>query len=168
MVQFYKTPLLSGVVCAYHFAVLGSSPKHTIYAFIIYSICAIGICHVKSTKINKKRPGLAHLFKKRLINANVVFCFLFQSSIRQSTSSFIAAWAPNSGKKAASSWRRSGDLSFNAPRNGMGIQTEDSLSYQWPLCTLTDLQYVILLYLNHLSALSNFHCVIQTFPFIDE
>ena len=41
----------------------GSSPKHTIYAFIICSICAI--CHVKRTKINKKRPGLAHLKKKK-------------------------------------------------------------------------------------------------------
>ena len=39
----------------------GSSPKHTIYDFIIYSICAI--CHVKRTKINTKRPGLAHLNK---------------------------------------------------------------------------------------------------------
>ena len=34
-------PQLSGFVCAYHPAAVGSSPKHTIYAFIIYSNCAI-------------------------------------------------------------------------------------------------------------------------------
>ena len=35
-------PWLSGFVCTYHSATLGSSPKHTVYVFIIYSqICAI-------------------------------------------------------------------------------------------------------------------------------
>ena len=43
---------------ACHPATPSSSPKHTIYTFIVYSIC-VYICHVKSTKI-KKRPGLAH------------------------------------------------------------------------------------------------------------
>ena len=39
--------------------------KHTIYALIIYSqICATLSC--ERTKINKKRPGLAHLFKKKV------------------------------------------------------------------------------------------------------
>ena len=33
--------VLSGFVCAYNPAAPGSSPKHTIYAFIMYSICAI-------------------------------------------------------------------------------------------------------------------------------
>ena len=32
----------------------GLSPKHTIHAFIIYSICAICICRVKRKKINKR------------------------------------------------------------------------------------------------------------------
>ena len=41
----------------------GSSPKHTIYAFIIYGICALGICDVKRTKINKKTHFLA-IFEK--------------------------------------------------------------------------------------------------------
>ena len=30
-----------GIVCAYHPPTPGSSPKHTVYAFIIVSICAI-------------------------------------------------------------------------------------------------------------------------------
>ena len=43
---------------------MGSSPKHAIYALIIYSqVYAIGICHVKATKRNKKRSGLANLTK---------------------------------------------------------------------------------------------------------
>ena len=40
----------------------GSYPKHTIYAFFnLY----YWNCIQKTTKINKKRPGLAHFFKKR-------------------------------------------------------------------------------------------------------
>ena len=44
------------------FATLGSSLKHTIYAFFIYSICAI-----LSYEENKKRPGLAHFLKKMFV-----------------------------------------------------------------------------------------------------
>ena len=34
-------PKLSGLVCAYQSAAPGSSPRHTMYVFPIYSICAI-------------------------------------------------------------------------------------------------------------------------------
>ena len=47
----------SGFVCAYHTATQGSSPKHTIYTFFHLQYLRY-ICHVKRTKINKKRPGL--------------------------------------------------------------------------------------------------------------
>ena len=50
------SPQLHGFVCAIHPATPGSSPKHTIYAFINLIKC-------KKTKINKKRPSLA-LFEK--------------------------------------------------------------------------------------------------------
>ena len=59
-------PWLSGFVCAYQPATPGLSPKHTIYAFFIYSQNLCYICPEKRTKNNKKRPGLVHLFKKRL------------------------------------------------------------------------------------------------------
>ena len=57
-------PYLSGFVCAYHPAALGSSTKHAIYAFsfIEFVLYLCYICHVKRTKINKKRRGLAHFF----------------------------------------------------------------------------------------------------------
>ena len=52
-------PELSGFVSAYNLVIPGSSPKHTMNAFIfIVNLCYI--CHVKTTKINKKRPDLAH------------------------------------------------------------------------------------------------------------
>ena len=35
---FRQPPYLCGIVCAYHHAAVGSSPKHTIYAFSIYII----------------------------------------------------------------------------------------------------------------------------------
>ena len=47
-------------------AASGSSPKHTIYTFIINS----QICHVKRTKLNKKRPGLAHFKNEMLVNSS--------------------------------------------------------------------------------------------------
>ena len=39
-----RSPVLSGIVCAYHLAALGSSPKHAIYAFsfivfVLYLSC---------------------------------------------------------------------------------------------------------------------------------
>ena len=47
---------IRGFVCAYHPAAPGSNPKHTIYAFFnLY-----WNCNENRTKINKKRPGLAH------------------------------------------------------------------------------------------------------------
>ena len=46
-------PWLSGFVCAFHHAALGSTPKHSIYAFIIYSeICP---CVVKKNENKPKR-----------------------------------------------------------------------------------------------------------------
>ena len=54
------TAMLSGLVCAFHPAALGLSPKHTIYAFIHL----LKYCTVEKTKINKKRPGLAYFFLK--------------------------------------------------------------------------------------------------------
>ena len=51
----------SGFVCVYHPAAPCSNPKHTIYAFFnLY----YWNWNEKRTKINKKRPGLAHFFKK--------------------------------------------------------------------------------------------------------
>ena len=62
--------IASGFVCNFHPAAMGSSPKHTIYAFSIY------ICHlnwnVKRTKIIKKRPGLAHFFLKKN-NVSIIY-----------------------------------------------------------------------------------------------
>ena len=55
-------PYLSGFVCASNLEALGSNPKHTIYAFFIYSILH-NICH----RFDKKRPGLVHI-KKGLPN----------------------------------------------------------------------------------------------------
>ena len=53
----------SGFVYAYHSAVPGSNPKFTIYTSSIYSQIFNHICQsvVKRTKINRKRPSLAHL-----------------------------------------------------------------------------------------------------------
>ena len=45
----------------------GSSPKHTIYAFYIQTFYCICHCVGKGMKINKKRPGLAHLKKESSI-----------------------------------------------------------------------------------------------------
>ena len=56
--------------CAHHPAAPGSSPKHTIYAFIIYSTYLCYTCHGKRTKINKKRPGFAHFTK---IKSNIEY-----------------------------------------------------------------------------------------------
>ena len=58
-------PYLVGFVRAFHPAAPGLTPKHAIYAFIIYSqMCAISVLHGKKrTKIKKKRPVLAHLKK---------------------------------------------------------------------------------------------------------
>ena len=51
-------------VCAFHPAAPGLSPKHTIYAFIIYSEnCPIFVI-VKRTIINKKEAGLGPCFNK--------------------------------------------------------------------------------------------------------
>ena len=57
-------PWLSEFVCAFHPATPGSSPKHTIYTL---KHLKLNLCIVKGTKINKKRPGLAHL-KNTLTN----------------------------------------------------------------------------------------------------
>ena len=57
----------------YHPAGPGLSPKHTIYAFIIYSQHLCYIFLVKRTKINKKRPGLAH--SKRIVITDVATSF---------------------------------------------------------------------------------------------
>ena len=52
---------LSGLISAFHPTTLGSSSKHTIYAFSCIVLFAKYLsCIVKSTKINKKRQGLAH------------------------------------------------------------------------------------------------------------
>ena len=66
--QSWVPPKLSGFICAYHPAAPGSSPKHASHVkrtkrgrvWPIEKTSATYICHVKRTKINKKRPGLAH------------------------------------------------------------------------------------------------------------
>ena len=53
-------PKLSGFVCAFNPAVLGSSPKHTINAIVNILNCAVW----KKSKINKKEAGIGPFFKK--------------------------------------------------------------------------------------------------------
>ena len=63
--EFKRTEELNGSVCAYHSADLGSNPKLNINAcsicIVVFDITYI-FCNwlVKRTKINKKRPVLAH------------------------------------------------------------------------------------------------------------
>ena len=50
-------PYISGFVCPFHLAAPGSSPKHTIYAFInLYLNCSLW----NRRKRTEKRPTLAH------------------------------------------------------------------------------------------------------------
>ena len=52
----------SGFVCTFHAAILGLFPKRTIYAFFNLNLnCEM----IKRRNKQKKRPGLAHFFKKR-------------------------------------------------------------------------------------------------------
>ena len=60
------SPLLGGFVCAFHPATLGSSPKHTIYAFIIINQnlelnenkqIEDEFCHLKSIGIDIDWPS---------------------------------------------------------------------------------------------------------------
>ena len=61
--------LLSGLVCAFHPAAPGSTPKHTIYAFIIYSqICAIIVFALWEKNENKQKEAVfGPFFKKQFI-----------------------------------------------------------------------------------------------------
>ena len=65
-ITFGVAPYLSGFVCTFHSTAPGSSPEH---AFINLSNCVMW----KKTKINKKRPGLAHIFLKIEEHLNDVF-----------------------------------------------------------------------------------------------
>ena len=47
MIFYFPTPLIRGILCAYHPAAAGSNPKHTIYAF---SNCIIEIVMGKGRK----------------------------------------------------------------------------------------------------------------------
>ena len=72
------SPLLSGFISAFHPSVPGSKPKLTIYAFYIYSLLyCICHCNGKRTKINKKRPALAHISKLLFFTNIRVFVHLF-------------------------------------------------------------------------------------------
>ena len=58
-----SSPSLRGFICAHHSAAPGSNPKHTINAFFNLKCWnCISVCcwNKKWTKVNKKRPGLAH------------------------------------------------------------------------------------------------------------
>ena len=58
----WGTPLFSGFVCAFHPAVPGSNPKHTIYAFsILYYICH---CIEERKKNTQKEARFGQYFKK--------------------------------------------------------------------------------------------------------
>ena len=79
--MFGVTPQLSDFVCTFHLAALGSSHKHTIYAFIIYSqICAkiVFAFLVEGTKISKKDAVCGPLkspinvFLTRVVKNNLV------------------------------------------------------------------------------------------------
>ena len=54
-------------------AALGSSPKHSIYAFIIYSQFCTTFTNLSSenNENKQKRPGLAHFLKKTIRDINV-------------------------------------------------------------------------------------------------
>ena len=55
---------ISGFICAFDPAAPGSSPKHTFYAFIIYSqICAIFVMWKEQNK--QKEAGFGPFFKKK-------------------------------------------------------------------------------------------------------
>ena len=57
-------PQLSGFVCAFHHAAPGSTPKHSIYAFIIYSenLYYICPCVVKKDENKPKRGRVWPIF----------------------------------------------------------------------------------------------------------
>ena len=59
---------LSGFVCNYNRAVLGSNSMHTIYTFAIYSQVLYNICHCnkKRTKQTKRSQAWPMSFKKNL------------------------------------------------------------------------------------------------------
>ena len=62
---------ISGFVCVFHPVVLGLNPKHSIHTFSIYSLFYyIYHCIEKRTKINKRKPSLAH-FKNNNPHASI-------------------------------------------------------------------------------------------------
>ena len=66
---FVKTlicKILGGLLKLSGFVVSGSNLKHTIYAFII-KVCTIFVIVLRKwrLKVNKKRPGLAHIFSPK-------------------------------------------------------------------------------------------------------
>ena len=63
-------PQLSGFVCAFHPPAPGSTPKHAIYAFIIYSqISAIFVLHCEKNENKQKEARFGPL--KRCLLARV-------------------------------------------------------------------------------------------------
>ena len=79
---------LKNIVCAYHFVVLGSNPKHTIYDFPIYSSILL---FVNEQTINKKRPSLAH-YKNPLTLFRFVFSSVSPSFVNMSLERRFQFW----------------------------------------------------------------------------
>ena len=58
-----------------HPAATGSSPKHTIYTFLNYIVQTVYLSiefECEKNENNTKSPGLAHFFKKKLTNQNML------------------------------------------------------------------------------------------------
>ena len=91
-------------MCAYHPVTLGSNSKHIIYTFWnLY----FWNCNKKRKKINKKRPGLAHILKKYALatqsddpKSNPAEKSLF--SEKSYTSDFLTGWKRSSSRSLAS------------------------------------------------------------------
>ena len=77
--------------CAYHPAAPGSSPKHAIYAFIIYSqICAIFVMWKEQNK--QKEAGFGPFFKK---NCRKIEATFLMDHLRCSVSYQLDIFAPS-------------------------------------------------------------------------
>ena len=82
-----KLPKLSGFVCHYHPAALGSSPKHTIEAFITYSHCTIFVVR-KRTKIKQKEAGFGPFLIKDRAEHHTIIILLFKDNFQRMSSKF--------------------------------------------------------------------------------
>ena len=76
LANYWKYSLPSGHTGVYHHEAAGSGPKHTIYAFFKWYYWN---SNEKRTKINKKRPRLAHKKAYKFIYLSVSYGSFTQS-----------------------------------------------------------------------------------------